>query len=258
MHVAESLSPSDSHFILILSITAAGYLGYYFLAFAQKSPLSIFKSKKEPIPENGAAHVFLQKLTGFFLMGILPYLSVLIFLPESPFHYGLVHEFQSGDSLYILVPVVILITLNIFFAGKPENLKQYPQMRISAWTPKIISLNAFGWAIYLLGYEYLFRGVFFFGVLPILGLYKTIALNTIVYSLAHLSKGAKETLGSIPLGILMCIITFKTGSIWATFLIHLAMAWSNEFLALYHHPDMYVKREEKLSKSVEKNINQLK
>lgn len=248
---SESLSASDSQFILVLSITAAGYLGYYFLAFAQKSPLSIFKSKKELIPTKGVAHVFFQKLTGFFLMGILPYISVLIFLPDTPFHYGLVSELHAGDYLYILVPSAILIVLNYFFAGKPENLQQYPQMRIETWTPTILSLNAFGWAVYLLGYEYLFRGVFFFGILPIVGFYQAIAINTIVYSLAHLSKGPKETLGSIPLGILMCIISFKTGSIWASFLIHLAMAWSNEYFALYHHPDMHFKKEEKWSKSVE-------
>lgn len=251
MHVAsESLSASDSQFILVLSITAAGYLGYYFLAFAHKNPLSIFKSKKSTLADKGVAQVFFQKLTGFFLMGILPYISVLIFLPESPFHYGLIPQVQASNFIYVLVPSTILVVLNYFFAGKPENLKQYPQMRIKTWTPKIISLNAFGWAIYLLGYEYLFRGVFFFGILPIVGIYQAVAINTIVYSLAHLSKGPKETLGSIPLGILMCMITFKTGSIWASFLIHLAMAWSNEYLALYHHPDMHFEKEEKLSKSV--------
>lgn len=251
MHIRESLSANDTQFILVLSITILGYLGYYFLAFAHKNPLSIFRNKKDLMPEKGVAHVLFQKLIGFFLMGILPYIAVLIFLPESPFHYGLIPQVKAANILYTLVPSTILVVLNYFFAGKPENLKQYPQMRIQTWTPKTISLNAFGWAIYLLGYEYLFRGVFFFGILPIVGLYQAIAINTIVYSLAHLSKGPKETLGSIPLGILMCMITFKTGSIWATFLIHVAMAWSNEFFALYHHPDMHFKKEEKWSKSVE-------
>ncbi len=251
MQFRESLSASDIQFILVLSITALGYLGYYFLAFSHKNPLSIFKTKMDLMPEKGVAHVFFQKLTGFFLMGILPYTAALIFLPESPFHYGLTPQVQAANFIYIIVPSAILVVLNYFFAGKPENLNQYPQMRIKTWTPRTISLNAFGWAIYLLGYEYLFRGVFFFGILPIVGLYQAIAINTIVYSLAHLSKGPKETLGSIPLGILMCMITFKTGSIWATFLIHVAMAWSNEFFALYHHPDMHFKKEEKWSKSVE-------
>ena len=252
MHItSEPLSTSDSQFILVLSITVAGYLGYYFLAFAHKNPLSIFKTKKNQMPDNGVAHVFFQKLTGFFLMGIIPYISVLMFLPDTPFHYGLIPQFKADDFIYIIVPSALLVALNFFFAGKPENLQQYPQMRIKTWTPKIISLNAIGWAIYLLGYEYLFRGVFFFGILPVVGLYQAIAINTIVYSLAHLSKGPKETLGSIPLGILMCMITFKTGSIWATFLIHLAMAWSNELFALYHHPEMHFKKEEKLSESIE-------
>lgn len=126
-------------------------------------------------------------------------------------------------------------------------------MRVGHWTMKTVYLNAGGWLVYLLGYEFLFRGILFFGILPSLGLYGTIAVNTAVYSLAHLEKGPKETLGSIPLGILICLITFETGTIWAAFLIHLFMALSNEYIALYHHPDMHFKKQE-MGSSIVKNL----
>ena len=108
-----------------------------------------------------------------------------------------------------------------------------------------ILLNTVGWGLYLLAYEYLFRGILFFGVLPWLGLYATIALNTTIYALAHLPKGAKETIGAIPLGIVVCLITFETGNIWVAFLVHMILALSNDYIALYHHPDMHYTRQKR-------------
>lgn len=255
MDLTENLSAADHDFIFILAITIAGYLGYYFIAFPKKGFGKINAVFGLKLQENDVNHVFFQKVTGFICMGVLPFIAVYNFLPKTPSNYGISYTNHPNAYLFALIPSLILLVLNFLFAGKPENLKQYPQMRIKQWTKRIIGLNAFGWFIYLLGYEYLFRGVLFLGILPSFGLYAAIALNTTIYSLAHLPKGIKETLGSIPLGILICLITFETGTIWAAFLIHLVMALSNEYVALYHHPEMHYKREEDLNTSITRNMD---
>jgi membrane protease YdiL (CAAX protease family) len=65
-----------------------------------------------------------------------------------------------------------------------------------------------------------------------------IAINVALYALAHTPKGPRETLGSIPLGVVLCLATIDTGSIWAAFLIHVIMSQLNDYLAVRANPDM--------------------
>ena len=97
-----------------------------------------------------------------------------------------------------------------------------------------IHTNLVSWGLYLLGYEFLFRGVLFLGLIPFTGLNTAIGINTALYALAHLYKGKKETIGSIPLGIVLCYITWKTGTIWTAFAIHWIMA-SNNFIWSHYY-----------------------
>ncbi|MFN8134788.1 MAG: CPBP family intramembrane glutamic endopeptidase [Bacteroidales bacterium] len=72
-------------------------------------------------------------------------------------------------------------------------------------------------------------------------LWPAIALNTAIYMLVHIPKGIKETLGAIPLGVLLCYLTVQTGSIWIAVMVHIVMALSNEWKAAARAPGMFVK-----------------
>ncbi len=124
------------------------------------------------------------------------------------------------------------------FAGRPENLKNYPQLRISRWTTGLVFFNSLSWVFYLAGYEIILRGFLLFPSLQSLPLAIAILLNLILYSLAHLPKGPKETLGSIPFGLLLCILTAITGNIWNAFVIHATLAVSNDFYSIKANPRM--------------------
>ena len=98
--------------------------------------------------------------------------------------------------------------------------------------------NALGWAAYLFGYEILFRGILLFPLVAEFGVWPAIAVNIALYSSTHIPKGLDETIGAIPLGIVLCVLTLLTGTIWIAFFVHLAMALTNSFTALKHHPEM--------------------
>jgi len=234
-----SLSEPEFELIVALSLSLLGYISYYFIAFsdsATQANLKLFGLK------NNELHQFvLQKTTGFIFMGIFPLLFLTFFL-DFPVKFGFGENIHLQTLYWVVGIALAIIPINFLIAGKAENLKQYPQIRISTWEKSTFALNFIGWAIYLLGYEYLFRGVLFLGSLPMLGLIPAIVLNVVIYSLAHLPKGMKETLGSIPVGLLICVITYKTGNIWASFFIHLTMAISNELFAFYRHPEMHFKK----------------
>ncbi len=76
-------------------------------------------------------------------------------------------------------------------------------------------LSAGTWVAYLVGYEFLFRGFLFHATLQVWSLWPAIALNCILYALAHFYKGPGEIIGAIPVGILLCYLTLHTGNIWS-------------------------------------------
>jgi membrane protease YdiL (CAAX protease family) len=140
----------------------------------------------------------------------------------------------STDTKYTLILVALLVPLGAINARGKEHLMMYPQVRMLQWSTIEYLSNIFSWGIYLLGYEFLFRGILFLGLIPFVGLYPAVILNTILYALVHLYKGKKETLGSIPLGIVLCIITAQTQTIWTAFAVHWIMAVNNFVWSQYY------------------------
>jgi membrane protease YdiL (CAAX protease family) len=86
--------------------------------------------------------------------------------------------------------------------------------------------------IFLMAYEWFFRGVLLLGLCNWLGTLLGIAVNTFLYVTVHLHKKRNEMLGCIPLGILLCIFTLWWQSIWPAIIFHLQVAIINEWPAL--------------------------
>ena len=139
---------------------------------------------------------------------------------------------------WILGLSVVVIPMAFISAKKPENLKNYPQIRSKRWTNKTMAINLLGWAIYLFGYELLFRGTLFFPLVETLGIWPAVALNIALYATTHIPKGLAETLGAIPLGLLLCLLTLESGTVWIAFFVHLVLAWTNSLTALAYHPEI--------------------
>lgn len=173
----------------------------------------------------------LTRIVAFTCMAILP-IAYLYFMEIEFWLIDYIWTFT--DTKYTLILALILVPLGAFNAKDKSHLTQYPQVRMTRWNTFEYISNIASWGLYLLGYEFLFRGILFLGLIPFTGLYVAIALNTIVYALAHLYKGKKETLGSIPLGIVLCIITAQTHTIWTAFAVHWIMA-SNNFIWSHYY-----------------------
>ena len=125
------------------------------------------------------------------------------------------------DSFYISMAVLIFLPLVALNSKKQTHLRHYPQVKMYQWTVLLeYAANIFSWEAYLLAYEYLFRGILFLSIIEHISIYMAVSLNTLVYAIAHFHKGKKEVLGYIPLGIVLCLISYKTQTIWTAFTIH--------------------------------------
>jgi membrane protease YdiL (CAAX protease family) len=178
-------------------------------------------------------------------MGVVPTILCLAFIPEislSQLGLSVIPETTLFTVVWTVGLCALTIPLAFFSAKNPKNFVNYPQIRTKVWSKKTLFLSLLGWAIYLFGYEFLFRGVLFVPLVEPLGLWPAIAINVALYSATHIPKGLDETIGAIPLGIVLCLLTLASGTIWIAFIVHLSMAWTNNLVSLKYNPDINYKK----------------
>jgi membrane protease YdiL (CAAX protease family) len=222
-------------FISAIAVSVLGFLFYYYVP-------GLYTGNKMQRSEKGNPQCVLhQRLWGFLIFGCLPLSIIFLSGTKNLSQFGLVPP-KMESYFWTMVLSLIIVPMNYFIAGTKGNLKMYPQIREVEWPFGLIVQSAVSWILYLFSYEFLFRGFLFFASLPVLGLPMAIVLNTIIYALVHLPKGYREIIGSVPLGILICYLTFITGSIWVAVFSHIVLALSSEWFSLRAHPQMVIKR----------------
>ena len=233
----------DLRISLPLLLTLAFFSIYWFTSKSEKIKKRFYD--KYDHDQASLKHIFFTKYFGFISMGILPTIFCLVFLPELTLaDLGLTFIYKTAQfSIFWISGLsVLIIPLVYFSAKKPKNLVNYPQIRAKVWTKKMIFINALGWFLYLFGYEFLFRGVLLIPLIEPLGMWPAIAINIALYSATHIPKGLDETVGAIPLGFVLCLLTISSGTIWIAVIVHVVMAWTNTFTALKFHPEMNLKK----------------
>jgi membrane protease YdiL (CAAX protease family) len=231
----------DLEIVLPILLALAGFICYW--ALSNANSIKDYYFRKYSPDEASTRHVLFSKYLGFAAMGVFPTVLALVFLPGYRLRdFGLAYIPETAMTSLIWTGVlgVIVFLLVHRNAKKPETLAHYPQIRAKVWTKKRMLQYATGWIVYLLGYEMLFRGVLLFPLAAAIGVYPAIAVNTALYSAIHLPYGIQQAIGAIPLGIILCLLTLATGTLWVAFAVHVIMALTNSFTALYHHPDMKI------------------
>lgn len=186
-------------------------------------------------------HFLFAKILGFTLMGVIPLIITLIILPDySPADLGL--TFRVENPAISLAVAAVLLLLAVFSARsaarKTKDLDHFPQIRANVWTTNTALVNIAGWGLYLLGYEILFRGILLMPLADHLGVWPAIAVNIALYAAAHIPQGPRDAFGAIPVGLLFCLVTLASGTVFIAFAVHLSMALTNCFTSMKHHPDM--------------------
>jgi len=226
--------------ILAIGGVTIAFIAYYFVIISPKMEERIRGRRGE---EQGQIRwVIFQRIWGGSLLGLTALLLPVVGLGKMPWDYGMSFGMKGETILMVLGMGAVVIVVNLIRAGKPANLVHYPQIRVPEWNLRLLLTSSGGWIIYLLGYELMFRGFLLFGCIEVLGIWPAIAINTAIYSFAHFFKGIGETVGAIPFGILMCVLTLHTGNFMLAFLVHCFLAVSNQTVALFAHPEIQFRR----------------
>lgn len=213
---------------IAVAATIVLYLAYYFVVVS--SALDRLR--------NTIAGVVAKRMAGVIILGGGSALTVWLFLPFEPADLGLTRAIPLSTWLWVGGASVAIVIGCILTAHKPENFEVYPEMRVPRWGVGPVAANLVSCCLYMFAYEFLFRGFLLFACLAAMPAVVAIAINVLLYALAHVPKGPREALGAIPLGLVLCIATIDTGAIWAAFLIHVIMSQLNDYLAVRANPEM--------------------
>jgi len=222
--------------LVIITIVLIFFTGYHFLAYNKKIISYLQKGMSE---ETMIFSIFYyRKMTGFLFLGILPFLVFNWIHPELFTLIGWDFQLKSKNWIALFLLILLVIAFNSWAGNKPHAYLKYPQMRYCEWNWCRFSANIAGWILYLIAYEFLFRGILFFAFLDSLGLWPAIAVNLVIYAGVHLIQGIRETLGCLVFGMVLCLLVWNTGSLLPAILLHASLTISMDVSAIIHNPGM--------------------
>ena len=183
---------------------------------------------------------FIYHHVGFFV--ILGCGSVLLgaVLGLGPRKLGL----TLGDAAFgakfcaIVIPLIVVpLTLAGSYAG--DVAAEYPVAKSALNGPWPFAIHACFYMLYYVGWETFFRGYILFGLNERFGAQAAILIQTIPSVLIHTSivasgKPFAETLGAVPVGIILGWLAIRTRSIWYGFAIHAAIGLLTDFWQYLH------------------------
>ncbi len=229
-------NPEYEASVIAIFLVSACFSFYWFIAINPTVKARLFARTNEE--KAWINYVVFQKLTGVFFLGVIPALVIFNTTEYTINDLGVNFNESKQSLIYIIIMGALILLLNYFATNKAERLKDYPQMRVALWTPRVLLINVISWAAYLIAYEFLFRGVLLFLCYATFGFWPAAAINIALYSTTHIPKGAGETIGTFPYGLLLCYVTISTGSILVAIMTHLIMALSNDLFSIHHNPKM--------------------
>lgn len=191
-----------------------------------------------PDPAASIRKVMIRRLLAVALFGGGPLGIVLAVYRDSPARYGFSSDHLWTGILWGIPLALVGVCLSYFGAGSKQNLEMYLQIRIGQWNARLLFLSALSWIAYLFAYEFMFRGFLLFSCLETFGYWPSIAINSGIYALVHVSKGPREAFGSVFFGFGLCLLSLYLGSIWAALFVHISMALSHEWFSLSLHTGM--------------------
>jgi membrane protease YdiL (CAAX protease family) len=167
---------------------------------------------------------------------VIPALCIRFFYRESLSDYGVNLRFEPGffklfaAVIAIMLPLVYIMSTTAGFAAK------YPFLQIYDGTPYIGTTLLVWELIYFFqffGLEFFFRGFLVHSLKPALGIYSIFAM-TVPYTMIHFGKPPAETMAAIAAGIFLGWLSYRNGNIWMGLMLHCAVAFSMDVLALYN------------------------
>jgi hypothetical protein len=162
---------------------------------------------------------------------VVPALAIRLLLRQRLREYGLAaQDLPAHLKLYGALFVAVLPLLAV--AGlRPEFLAYYPFYRYAAdsWFDLLVWEALYAFQFFCV--EFFFRGFLLVAPFRSLGSH-AVPAAMLPYCMVHFTKPLLEVLGAIPAGLILGVLALHARSIWGGVLLHVAVAWSMDLLAI--------------------------
>ena len=203
---------NTSHLFYLL---ATSFLIYFVISYIYKI-VNVNNIEKSLLTEKGLLLINLRHILGIILFGIIFFLLL-------PNYRGLITAIKiPGLNILLFLSAVVIISAFIsYYSAKKILKKKIEKSRYhidQGWIYFTIRI------LFLLSYEFFFRGVLFFSLLEVNDIFIAILVCTFLYVLIHSFDSRAEIIGAIPFGIILCLFSYFTNSIWPAFIIHITLS----------------------------------
>lgn len=215
--------PAQREPVIVLFTVTAAYVAYHYGVRARSG---------------APAEFYRQRIGGFVLLGVVPFVLAMTSFEGGVAAFGLGVPDLGITAAFVGATAVVMLPIVYASSKRPDSWAHYPQIRTKHWTTRLYVNNALTWALYLFGYELMFRGVLLLTLERWTGPWPAIAITTGLYVLAHVHKNAAETIGCIPMGVVFAVAALLSGGFWAPWLMHVLIAVSSEWFVTRANPEI--------------------
>jgi len=136
--------------------------------------------------------------------------------------------FTTTDLTLILLAGAAAFAVSTSAAHKA--LRKEAPVDLAVGSPEIYLLLR---VLFLICYEIFFRGVLLNFCITITTVPIAIVINVVLYAIAHTFSTRQELIGSVPFGIVLCLLTLYTRSVWPAVIIHVMLGLPYDVRVLY-------------------------
>ena len=166
----------------------------------------------------------------FLTLFIVPVIIIKLILKEKLADYGLkTGDYRAGFAITIIF-LVVMIPLVWIFSSFPDFVRTYPQLASTRDNWNTFFIFEAGLIIYLIAWEFIWRGFMLFGLKEKFGYY-AIFIQMIPFLILHNGKPVAETFGAIAAGIALGILAWRTGSIYYCIITHGGVMFSIDLIS---------------------------
>jgi uncharacterized protein len=166
----------------------------------------------------------------FLTLFILPVLIIKLLLKEKLTNYGVrVGDYKIGLK-YSLVFLAIMIPIVWFVSANKDFINTYPQLSDVKYSWSIFILFEAGILLYMIAWEFIWRGFMLFGLEEKFGYY-SVLIQMIPFLILHNGKPSPETFGAIIAGLALGILALKTRSVLYCIITHAGVMFSIDLIS---------------------------
>jgi membrane protease YdiL (CAAX protease family) len=186
---------------------------------------------------------FLLYFSFFFLILMAVPLAIIAVGAPSPRELLISFGWTPGriGKGFFFMAVSVPIALLAAFIGSRDPLmkKYYPFSKQACSSLKKFALYESAYLVfYYLPWEFVFRGLLFFPLIPAVGLVPALALETALSTLYHIGHPDTEIFSALGAGFIFGLIAYATSSFFYTVFIHALVGIGNDTLLYlrYYRP----------------------